>query len=111
LVGFVGCVLFFFFFLKGGEMSWYQVALWRWSSSCWPEVIEEVQEYSPGLAVFAVMRAYGLRFVDKATVVEVVERPDLMVPESSLRCWRMVVPMRRMYRVVCPREEVKHETD
>lgn len=86
-------------------MKSYDVALWRWWPSKWPDYTEVVEEFSPGLAVFALMRRVGLRYVEKAVVVEVVRRPEHEVPGSPLRCWRGVAPIKRFVHVVCPREE------
>ena len=87
-------------------MKYYDVALWRWWPARWPDVTEVVEEFSPGLAVFALMRRSGLHYVEKAVVVEVVRRIDAEVPGSSIQCWRGVAPIKRFSHLLCPREEV-----
>ena len=44
------------------------VALWLYWPALFPEWTETVEAFSEYQAVYALMRAYGLRFVEKAAV-------------------------------------------
>ena len=46
----------------------YDVALWRFWPSLFPEWTEMVMAYSPQSALYDLMRLHGLRFVEKAAV-------------------------------------------
>ena len=68
-------------------MHEYDVALWRFWPSLFPEWTERVWAFSEYKAIYELMRAHGLGFVEKAAV-----RPC----DGS--------PIRRFYDVSCPRE-------
>ncbi len=76
-------------------MHKYEVALWRYWPSMFPEWIEEVEEFSPQSAMYAAMRLHGLRFVQKAAVGLCKTGPDVL-PGSC-------TDLRRFHHVVCPR--------
>lgn len=76
-------------------MNKYDVALWRCWPSMFPEWVEEIEEFSPQSAMYAAMRLYGLRFVEKAAVGLCKTGPDAL-PGSCSAFWRF-------FHVVCPR--------
>ncbi len=84
-------------------MKCYDVALWQYSLSLWPEWMEVVVTLSSRLAIYEVMQRHGLRYVEKAAVVEVVERAGS--PGSPIQCWRRVAPIERWYSVTCLEQE------
>lgn len=85
-------------------MHKYDIALWCYWPSMFPEWVEELEEFSPQSAMYAAMRLHGLRFVEKAAVVLCKTGPDA-VPGSC------VGGIQRFYDVVCPRleEAVAHD--
>ena len=76
-------------------MHKYEVALWRYWPSMFPEWIEEIEEFSPQSAMYAAMRLHGLRFVEKAAVGLIKTGPGAL-PGSC-------TDIRRFSSVVCPR--------
>jgi hypothetical protein len=76
-------------------MNTYEVALWRYWPSMFPEWIEEIEEFSTHSAMYAAMRLHGLRFVQKAAVGLCKTGSDVL-PGSCTALWRF-------YHVVCPR--------
>jgi hypothetical protein len=66
-------------------MQEYDVALWRFWPSLFPEWTETVRDFSPQSAMYTLMRLHGLRFVEKVAV----------------RCGTS--PIQRYYDVICPR--------
>ena len=68
-------------------MHEYDVALWRFWPSLFPEWTEKVKDFSPQSAMYALMRLHGLRFVEKVAV---------SACNGS--------PIQRYYDVICPRE-------
>ncbi len=86
-------------------MQCYDVALWRWWPSLMPDVVEVVQAFSPRSALFDVMERAGLRFVERAAVVEVVA---VACPGSAgIDCqqWCGVESIQRWDGVLCPKRE------
>ena len=76
-------------------MNKYDVALWRYWPSMFPEWVEEIEEFSPQSAMYAAMRLHGLRFVQKAAVGPCKTGPGAL-PGSC-------TSIQRFYYVVCPR--------
>lgn len=76
-------------------MHEYDVALWRFWPSLFPEWTETVEDYSPQSALYALMRLHGLRFVEKAAVGVCATRADA-IPGAC-------TAFSRYYDVVCPR--------
>lgn len=76
-------------------MNTYEVALWRYWPSMFPEWIEEIEDFSPQSAMYAAMRLHGLRFVQKAAVGLCKMGPDAL-PGSC-------TTLQRFYHMVCPR--------
>jgi hypothetical protein len=72
----------------------YDVALWRCWPSLFPEWTEMVKAFSESQAVYALMRAHGLRFVEKAAV---------SAGDGS--------PIERYYDVLCPKQREEVLTD
>src|SRR5438105_698159 len=90
-------------FSGGDDMKHYEVALWHYWPSLWPDYIEVVIALSARLAVYEVMQQYSLHYVEKVAVVEIVERPGAL--DSPIRCWRGVAPTERWYGVICPKQQ------
>ena len=78
-------------------MHEYDVALWRFWPSLFPEWTEKVEDYSPQSAMYALMRLHGLRFVEKAAVAVSATAVDA-VPGANDG-----TTIHRYYDVVCPR--------
>jgi hypothetical protein len=68
-------------------MDEYDVALWRFWPSLFPEWTERVRAFSEHKAVYDLMRVHGVSFVEKAAV---------RAYDGS--------HIRRFYSVSCPRE-------
>ncbi len=65
-------------------MHTYEVALWRYWPSMFPEWIEEIEDFSPQSAMYAAMRLHGLRFVQKRRSVSA---------KRGRMCYRVPVPL------------------
>lgn len=76
-------------------MHKYEVALWRYWPSMFLEWIEEIEDFSPQSAIYAVMRLHGLRFVEKAAVGLCKTGSDALPGACTA--------LQRFYNVICPR--------
>jgi hypothetical protein len=76
-------------------MNSYEVALWRYWPSMFPEWIEDIEDFSPQSAMYAAMRLHGLRFVQKAAVGQIKTGPGVL-PGAC-------IALQRFYHIVCPR--------